>query len=222
MPSRLILLIFLWSFATVVAQKPNPGTTVPTGTIPTDKEIRPPFGLDWSEDSKRVESKIAAAKLNIKERRKIETRWALIVNGFKKPDANDPKAPKPPALEQVIFYFSGGRLSKERDKDGKTAERITDGTLVEVELQYRHEGWQEADYNTCLGEKRQLLERTYGVGQQIVRETNNLPDGKGTATMVGYKWNKNNTSVDLVYFMAEAKEEKHIFHTLSLHYKVAR
>jgi hypothetical protein len=93
---------------------------------------------------------------------------------------------------------------------------------VEVELQYQETGWGEPDYNICLGDKRQLLERTYNAGQQIVRETKELPDSKGTSTMVGYKWNKNNTSVDLLYFTAEAKEEKHVFHLLSLHYKVAR
>jgi hypothetical protein len=165
--------------------------------------------------------KIAAAKLTVKERRKVDNRWALVVTGFKKPDPNDPKAPKPPSLEQVLFYFGGGKLTRDKG-DPKATDKISGGALVEVELQYQETGWRESDYNICLGEKRQLLERTYGVGQQIVRETNELPEGKGTATMVGYKWNKNNTAVDLMYFTAQAREEKHTFHTLSLHYKNAR
>lgn len=203
-----------------MGQSSKAGAATSPGATTGDKEIRPPFGLDWKEDSKRVELKIAAAKLAIKERRKIDGRCAIVVGGFKKPDINDVKAPKPPALEQVVFYFTGGKISKDRGADGKVTERISGGTLAEVELQYLQEGWQEADYNICLGEKRQLLERTYGAGQQMVRETNELPDGKGTSTIVGYKWNKNNTAVELVYFTAEAKEEKHTFHTLSLHYKV--
>ena len=222
MLSRIILFILACSLATAADQKPKAGAALSQGAILTDKEIPPPFGLQWSEDSKRVELKITAAKLTIKERRKIDGRWALIVTGFKKPDPNDPQAPKPPALQKVIFYFNGGKVSRERGPDGKSAERIADGVLVEVELQYQEEGWREPDYNICLGDKRQLLERTYGNGQQIVRETNNLPDGKGTSTMVGYKWNKNNTAVELIYFTAEAKEEQHIFHSLSLHYKAAR
>ena len=222
MPGRFILLIIACSLAPASAQAPKAGAALPSGAIVSDKEIPPPFGLQWTEESTRVELKIAAAKLTIKERRKIDGRWALVVTGFTKPNADDPKAPKPPALQKVIFYFGGGRISKDRGLDGKTSERIADGVLVEVELQYQEENWHEPDYNICLGEKRQLLERTYGIGQQIVRETNNLPGGKGTATMVGYKWNKNNTAVELVYFTAEAKEEKHTFHTLSLHYKAAR
>lgn len=222
---RFILLFLACSLMPVFALGPKPGTAgaaQSAGTISNDREIPPPFGLSWNEDSKRVESKIAAAKLGIKERRKIDGRWALVVTGFKKPNAGDPKAPRPPALQQVLFYFGGGKVAKDKGADGKVSERILNGVLVEVELQYQEDGWLEADYNICLGEKRQLLERTYGVGQQIVRETNDLPDGKGTSTMVGYKWNKNNTAVDLMYFTAEAKEEKHIFHSLSLHYKVAR
>ena len=222
MTSRFILYFLAYSLATAADQKPMPGAALAPGSILTDKEIPPPFGLQWGEESKRVELKITAAKLTINERRKIDGRWALVVTGFKKPDAKDPAAPKPPALQKVIFYFGGGKVSKERGADGKMSERIADGVLVEVELQYQEEGWREPDYNICLGDKRQLLERTYGNGQQIVRETNELPEGKGTATMVGYKWNKNNTAVELIYFAAEAKEEKHIFHSLSLHYKVAR
>jgi hypothetical protein len=222
MLGRLPLLFLLVLARPSAAQKPVPGATAPAGAAVNDQSIRPPFSLEWAEDSKRVELKIAAAKLTIKERRRIDTRWALVVTGFQKPDANNKNAPKPPALHQVVFYFGGGRLAKDKMPDGKAADLIIGGVLVEVELQYQQEGWLDADYNKCLGEKRQLLERTYGVGQQIVRETTELPEGKGSTTIVGYKWNRNNTAVELVYFTAEAKQEKHAFHTLSLHYKSDR
>ena len=222
MPGRPLLLFLLFLALPAAAQKPAPGAAVPAGAAVNDQSIRPPFSLEWAEDSKRVELKIAAAKLTIKERRKVDARWALVVTGFQKPDATNKNAPKPPALNQVVFYFGGGRLAKDKAPDGKPIDIISGGVLVEVELQYQQEGWLEADYNKCLGEKRQLLERTYGVGQQIVRETTELPEGKGTTTIVGYKWNRNNTAVELVYFTAEAKQEKHVFHTLSLHYKSDR
>lgn len=222
MPRRpFIVFLFLLALP-VAAQKPVPGAAVPAGAPVNDQTIRPPFSLEWAEDSKRVELKIAAAKLTIKERRKIDARWALVVTGFEKPNANNPKSPKPPALQQVVFYFGGGRLAKDKLPDGKTSDLITDGALVEVELQYQQPEWVEADYNKCLGEKRQLIERTYGAGQQIVRETKELPEGKGTSTIVGYNWNRNNTAVELVYFTAETTEGNHVFHTLSLHYKSGR
>ncbi len=222
MLGRSLLSLLLFLALPAAAQKPTPGAAVPAGAQVNDQTIRPPFSLEWGEDSKRVELKIGAAKLTIKERRKVDARMALVVTGFEKPNASNPKAPKPPALQQVVFYFVGGRLTKDKLPDGKAADLIIGGTLVEVELQYQQPDWLEADYNQCLGEKRQLIERSYGVGQQIVRETKELPDGKGTSTIVGYNWNRNNTAVELVYFTAETAEKNHVFHTLSLHYKSGR
>ena len=65
-PGRNILLIFMCLLAPVAAQQPKPGEAR-TSAATNDKEINPPFGLEWTEDSKRVELKIAAAKLTIKE-----------------------------------------------------------------------------------------------------------------------------------------------------------
>ena len=174
----------------------------------------PPFSLTWHEPSERLEGKVIAAKLNVVERKKVENRWAVIVTGFKKPDPNDANAPKPPELRRVVFYFAGGELSKDKGRD-----RIAGGQLVEVELQYEQEGWKEDQYGACLGEKRQMLERLYGQGQQLVRTTTPTPDGQASQTLVGYKWNKNNTAVELIYFQLAANTKDQEFHTLSLHYK---
>ena len=179
----------------------------------------PPFSLVWHEPSERLEGKVEAAKLNVVDRRKVGHRWAITVTGFKKPDPNDAKAPKPPELRRVIFYFVQGEMSKDKARDGKVQDRLTGGQLVEVELQYEQEGWDEERYGTCLGEKRQMLERLYGQGQELVRTTNPTPDGQASQTLVGYKWNKNNTAVELIYFHVVAKANAQQFHTLSLHYK---
>ena len=128
----------------------------------------------------------------------------MTVTGFKKPDSADKAAPKPPELRRVMFYFLGGQLSKDKAKDGKIAERLSGGQLVEVELQYEQDGWDEERYGACLGDKRQMLERLYGQGQQIVRTTVATPDGNASQTLVGYKWNKNNTAVELIYFNVSA------------------
>lgn len=171
----------------------------------------------WHEPSERLEAKVLAAKLNILERRKVGGRWAVTVTGFKKPDPSDKNAPKPPELKRVVFYFLGGQVARDKDKSAK--EHLTDGQLVEVELQYAQDGWDEERYGACLGEKRQMLEQLYGQGQQLVRTTTPTPDGKAQQTLVGYKWNKNNTAVELIYFNVSDNEGKQQFHTLSLHYK---
>ena len=100
----------------------------------------------------------------------------------------------------MLFHFEGGAISKEQGRNGKVRDMLTGGQLVEVELQYEQDGWDEEKYGACLSEKRQMLERLYGPGQQLVRSSTPTPDGKATQTLVGYKWNRNNTAVELIYF----------------------
>ena len=204
------------------AEKPKKATPTPTPTpAPTsqDRDIHPPFSLMWHEPSERLEIKIEAAKLAISERRKLDRQWIVTAGGFKKPDSADPAAPKPPELRRVLFHFEGGGISKDKGSNGKVREMLTGGQLVEVELQYEQDGWDEEKYGACLSEKRQMLERLYGPGQQLVRSSAPTPDGKATQTLVGYKWNRNNTAVELIYFHVAVDDGGHAFHTLSLHYK---
>ena len=184
-----------------------------------EPEIRPPFSLMWHEPSERVEAKVEAAKLYISERRKFEGQWVLTALGFKKPSPSDPKAPKPPELRRVLFHFQGGSVSKDKRADGKVREILSGGQLVEVELHYEQDGWNEEAYGNCLGEKRRMLERLYGQGQQLVRSSQPTPDGKATQSIVGYKWNRNNTAAELIYFTVSMNDGGQAFHTLSLHYK---
>jgi hypothetical protein len=177
-------------------------------------EIAPPYGLMWHESSERVEARIEATKSTTVERRKIGQRWAIIVSGFKE----DTPRP-PPAVTQMIFYFVGGQVAKTKTRDGKPKERLAQGQMVEVEFQYQQPGWNEDRYGMTLGEKRRYLDRSFGQGQQIVRSTTPTPDGLAAQTMVGYKWNKNNTAIELIYFHVVAKTGQQEFHTLSLHYK---
>lgn len=217
--STRLLLPLLLAFAAAAHAQKKPGSAGGLPPPSNGNEITPPFSLVWHEPSERLEGKVSAAKLNIVERRKIGQRWAVAVNGFKKPDPNDPKAPKAPELRRVMFYFVGGQISRDKGKDGKVVERLTGGQLVEVELQYSEDGWDEEKYGTCLGEKRQMLERLYGEGQQLARTTTPTPDGNASQTLVGYKWNKNNTAVELIYFNVSENSGEKQFHTLSLHYK---
>ena len=206
------------------AEKPAKTTPVPapaSAPAPTsqEREIQPPFSLMWHEPSERLEVKIEAAKLSITDRRKLERQWIVTAGGFKKPDSTDASAPKPPELRRVLFHFDGGAVSKEKGANGKVREVLAGGQLVEVELQYQQDGWDEERYGACLSEKRQMLDRLYGPGQQLVRSSTPTPDGKATQTIVGYKWNRNNTAVELIYFHVGVNDGEQAFHTLSLHYK---
>jgi len=206
------------------AEKPAKTTPAPapaSAPAPTsqEREIQPPFSLMWHEPSERLELKIEAAKLSITDRRKLERQWIVTADGFKKPNSTDASAPKPPELRRVLFHFDGGAVSKEKGANGKVREVLAGGQLVEVELQYQQDGWDEERYGACLSEKRQMLDRLYGPGQQLVRSSTPTPDGKATQTIVGYKWNRNNTAVELIYFHVGVNDGEQAFHTLSLHYK---
>jgi hypothetical protein len=209
----------LWALmaASLFAQRKSATTSLPPPS--NGNEIMPPFSLVWHEPSERLEGKVEAAKLIVDERRKVGGRWAITVSGFKKPNPSDPKAPKPPELRRVVFYFAGGNIDSAKGRTGKMQDQLAGGQLIEVELQYEQNGWDEDQYGVCLSEKRQMLERLYGQGQQLVRSTSPTPDGQASQTLVGYKWNKNNTAVELIYFHVVAKANNQQFHTLSLHYK---
>ncbi len=100
-------------------------------------------------------------------------------------------------LRRTIFYF-------------KT------GMLIEVELQYQNPQWDNMKYDEFMGQVRQRIEQKYGAGQLIAR-SKTPEDGNIMQTVVGYKWNQNNTAIQLFYFSAENATQ--IFRTVSVHYK---
>ena len=188
--------------------------------MPVLLEIPPPYPhMVWFEPSEGIEGRLKVSKLAVAERRKIGQQWTIAVTGFQKPDPKNPSAPIPPELKRLTFFFAGGQLEKKKDTKGKVQEQIKNGQLVEVELQYAQDGWTEEDYDTCLGEKRRRLEASYGTGQQIVRTTTDTPDGTATQSLVGYKWVRKTTLLELIYFSLVATEGDRRFHTLSFHYK---
>jgi hypothetical protein len=101
-------------------------------------------------------------------------------------------------LRRTIFYFKSGQL-------------------VEVELQYQSDEWDTAKYDEFMGSVRRRIEQKYGPGQLIARQK--TPEGAVMQTLVGYKWNTNNTAIELIYFAAENSTQ--IYRTVSVHYKGA-
>jgi hypothetical protein len=103
-----------------------------------------------------------------------------------------------PGLKRTIFFFRGGEL-------------------VEVELQYQKAEWDQAKYDEYMGQMRRSIEARYGQGQLIARKTE--PIGEVMQTVVGYKWNQNNTSLELYFYSAQnSKDQAQVFRTLSVHY----
>ncbi len=149
-------------------------------------EIKPPFGLSWGETAERLERLLAGAKAKGVERRKTEDgREAWTVEGLVQT-----------GLKRSMFYFRGG-------------------SLVEVELQYQKDDWDQVKYDEYMGQVRRSIERRYGQGQLIARKTE--PQGDVMQTVVGYKWNRNNTAIELIYYSAQNGPQ--VFRTLSVHYK---
>ena len=151
------------------------------------EEISPPFGLHWGQTSDKIEKLLKGAKTTIVQRRMVEGREAWDVEGF-------PQT----GLKRTVFYFHRGEL-------------------VEVELQYQKDDWDEAKYDGFMGDVRRRLEQKYGQGQLIARRKEQEPRANVTQTLVGWKWNQNNTAIELVYFSATSPSE--VFRTLSVHYK---
>jgi hypothetical protein len=151
------------------------------------REIKPPFGLSWGEPAERLERLLKGAKATVVNRTMTEAgRERWDVDGLVQT-----------GLKRTVFYF-------------RRAE------LVEVELQYQRDDWDEAKYDDFMVQVRRRIEQRYGVGQQIIRKTE--PEGPLTQTLVGYQWNLNNTAIELIFF-ALKDEGPNVFRTLSVHYK---
>ncbi|HEX8309947.1 MAG TPA: hypothetical protein VF614_01440 [Chthoniobacteraceae bacterium] len=152
------------------------------------EEIKPPFKLTWGETTARLERLLQGAKTKIIERRMVEGREAWDVEGIVQP-----------GLRRTVFYFRQGEL-------------------VEVELQYQKEEWDQAKYDQYMGEMRRSIEAKYGQGQLIARKTEVI--GDVTQTVVGYKWNQNNTALELFFYSAQnVQDAAQTFRTLSVHYR---
>jgi hypothetical protein len=151
------------------------------------EDINPPFGLHWGESSDHLERLLVGAKATIVDRHLVDGKEAWDVEGLLQA-----------GLKRTVFYFHRGEL-------------------VEVELQYQQDGWDDTRYTTLMNDVKRRLEQKYGDGQLIARRTDQAPETDVTEKLVGYKWNQNNTAIELVYFAAANPTQS--FRTLSVHYK---
>ena len=157
------------------------------GSGASAEEIQPPFALRWGETAERLERLLRGAKATIMERRVVDGREAWDVEGLIQT-----------GLKRTVFYFQKGEL-------------------VEVELQYQKDDWTDLQYDGFLGDVRKRLEQKYGEGQLVANRTEKQPETNITQKLVGYKWNQNNTAIELIYFCAQSPSQ--VYRALSVHYK---
>lgn len=150
------------------------------------EEIRPPYKLVWGETAERLEQMLKNAKARIVARRPAHDDL----------EAWDVEGLVQVGLKRTVFYFRGNEL-------------------VEVELQYQRDDWDQRKYDEFMGQVRQAIQRRYGEGDLIARKTE--PKDDVVETIVGYKWNQNNAAIELFYYSAQNAEN--VFRTISVHYK---
>jgi hypothetical protein len=87
--------------------------------------------------------------------------------------------------------------------------------LFEVELQYQSDDWDTDRYTNFMKQFRTRFDEKYGIGQLIARS--NDTQGDVLQTLVGYRWTKSDTSIQLFFF--EAQNTKQSYRTISIHYR---
>ncbi len=152
-----------------------------------ETEVPPPFGLKWGESAERIEDAVREADAKIQERRKDTAGQEIW----------EIKGLAQTGLQRAYFHMSANKL-------------------VEVELQYSKDDWSPATYDEFMQRVRKRIEDKYGPARLVARQKEDGEHGV-LKTLVGYRWDLGQTSVELYYFSAQ--DPKNLFRTLSLHYK---
>ena len=187
MPRDLFLTLRLLLLASLILLAPRPAGAQGAPDTEAAEQINPPFGLEWGESADRMEKLLKGAKADIVDRHDVAGREAWTVEGLIQQ-----------GLRRTVFYFR-------------------EGQLVEVELQYQSPDWDVAKYDDFMAQVRRRIEQKFGAGQLIARTREPAGSGDIMQTLVGYKWNENNTAIQLFYFSAESSTQS--YRTVSVHYK---
>lgn len=103
-------------------------------------EIKPPFGFSWGDNSARLEQVIKGVKAEVVERREVNKRQVITVEGIQQK-----------MLLRALFYF---------DEDA----------LTEVELHYGDPSWDGTKYASFFESTRAHIDAKYGPGKAIARQ----------------------------------------------------
>lgn len=105
-----------------------------------EEEIRVPFNFQWGESSQRLEESLLRVKARIVERKTVDNRSVLVVEGIPQK-----------LLRRALFYFQGDSLD-------------------EIELHYGDVGWDSVQYAQFFDQTRRNIDAKYGIGRVIARQ----------------------------------------------------
>jgi len=113
---------------------------VPGGAPAAEQEIRVPFNFQWGESAQRLEESLAKVQARVVERKMIEKRNVLVVEGIPQK-----------LLQRALFYFDSDSLS-------------------EIELHYGDRSWDSVQIAQFFDQTRRNIENKYGMGRVIARQ----------------------------------------------------
>ncbi|MGC3989904.1 MAG: hypothetical protein QM796_09550 [Chthoniobacteraceae bacterium] len=213
-------------------------------TFAAPPEISPPFGLQWGENDVHIDELLKGAKATITDKHEVEGREAWTVEGLLQVglkraifyfqqnqlvevelqyqnDAWD-VAKYDEFMRQVrskveerygpgqLIARSKGPADTIKDTDKKAPDKTAD---PDADQSADKAGDQDADS----GSKKAKASPSPSASPSATPAT--TPDETGvTQTVVGYKWEENNTAIELFYFSAEKGDES--FRTVSVHYRM--
>jgi hypothetical protein len=147
------------------------------GSAEAVQQMRVPFNFQWGESLQRVEKSLTGIKAKIVERKNIQNRKVLVVEGI--PQKN---------LLRAQFYFSNDMLN-------------------EIELHYGDNTWDSLRYANFFDEVRRNVDSKYGHGRMIAREKSRDPATNVVQTLIGYQWIQGFMSLRLFLFTGEKAEQ---------------
>lgn len=140
-------------------------------------QMKVPFNFQWGESSGRVEKSLEGIKAKIVERKTINNRQVLVVEGIPQK-----------SLQRSLFYFSNDALN-------------------EIELQYGDPSWDTSRYVTFFDEVRRNVDTKYGTGRMIVRDKTRDAGTDILQTLIGYQWVQGFMSLRLFLFTGEKTDQ---------------
>lgn len=105
-----------------------------------EQEIRVPFNFQWGESAQRLEEGLLKVKARIVERKTVEGRTVLVVEGIPQK-----------LLQRALFYFESDALN-------------------EIELHYGDRSWDSVQYGQFFDQTRRNIDSKYGMGRVIARQ----------------------------------------------------
>ena len=158
--------------------------------------IRIPYGMSWGDTTEKVRDMIKGVKgKEVSFLTKSPGKDVLEAEGLGVGDT---------LLKKTVFTFR-------------------DGSLVEIELEYRDEGWEEDKAVDFFDRTRRNINGRYGVGTLLVNRIKEHPAGEKDAddktyTLIVYSWSQPTAVLELDYY--SFKEEEKELRLVSLHYKM--